>query len=107
MLVVGEGSENGSRYDSLRGFAIAVAYFEFATDSELVFVGDAGTNEPSNTTRRLGVEVNSFWEISHKLVFDCTAAKTDGHVHGQPKDTDSIPDAHGLACTRWATAPAV
>lgn len=94
VLVVGEGGELGFRYDSLRGFNIAVAYFELATDSELVFVGDAGTTEPSDPTRRKGVEINSFWEISEELVFDFTAAKSSGHFRGLPTNADSIPDAH-------------
>lgn len=94
VLVIGEGGEIGFRYDNRSGFNIAIAYFELATDSELVFVGDAGTTEPSDPTRRHGVEINSFWEINDELVFDFTAAKTDGHFRGQPSDADSIPDAH-------------
>ncbi len=94
VLVTGEGGEIGFRYDNLSGFNIAVAYFELATDSELVFVGDAGTTEPSDPTRRRGIELNSFWEISDELVFDFTAAKTQGHFRGLPANADSITDAH-------------
>ena len=94
ILAQGEGGEIGFRYDSLRGFNIAVAYFELATDSELVFVGDAGTTEPSDPTRRRGVELNSFWEISERLVLDLSAAKTDGYIRGLPAGADSISDAH-------------
>ena len=94
VLVIGEGGEVGFRYDSLKGFNIAVAYFELATDSELVFVGDAGTTEPSDPTRRRGIELNSFWEINDDLVFDFTAAKTQGHFRGLPANADSITDAH-------------
>lgn len=94
VLVIGDGGEIGFRYDTLNGFNIAIAYFELATDSELVFVGDAGTTEPSDPTRRSGVELNSFWEITDELVFDFTAAKTTGHFRGIPAGLDSIVDAH-------------
>jgi outer membrane receptor protein involved in Fe transport len=94
VLVQGEGGEIGFRFDTLTGFNIAFAYFELATDSELVFVGDAGTTEPSDPTRRSGVEINSFWQITEELVFDFTAAKTTGHFRGLPSNADSITDAH-------------
>lgn len=94
VLVQGEGGEIGFRFDTLTGFNVAVAYFELATDSELVFVGDAGTTEPSDPTRRSGVEINSFWQITEELVFDFTAAKTTGHFRGLPSNADSITDAH-------------
>ncbi len=94
VLVEGKGSEIGFRYDSLRGFNIAVAAFELRTDSELVFVGDAGTTEPSDPTRRNGIEVNSFWEIDENWVFDFSAAKTSGYFRGLPSTADSITDAH-------------
>lgn len=94
ILVEGEGGELGMRYDNLQGFNISLAYFELATDSELVFVGDAGTTEPSDPTRRRGVELNAFWQLTERLVLDLSAAKTDGHFRGLPDGANSIPDAH-------------
>jgi outer membrane receptor protein involved in Fe transport len=106
VLVEGKGSEFGFRYDTLNGFNISFSAFALEMDSELVFVGDAGTTEPSDPTRRRGVELNSFYEISEGLVFDFSAAKTSGHFIGLPSNADSIPDAHeevlaaGLTFTR-------
>ena len=94
VLVEGKGSEIGFRYDTLNGFNIAIAAFELRTDSELVFVGDAGTTEPSDPTSRSGVEINSFWEISESWVLDFSAAKTSGYFRGLPSNADSITDAH-------------
>jgi len=94
ILVEGEGGELGMRYDNLQGFNVSLAYFELATDSELVFVGDAGTTEPSDPTRRRGVELNAFWQLTERLVLDLSAAKTDGHFRGLPDGANSIPDAH-------------
>ena len=94
VLVEGKGSELGFRYDTLNGFNISIAAFELRTDSELVFVGDAGTTEPSDPTSRTGIELNAFWEISEQLKFDFSAAKTSGHFRGLPSGADSITDAH-------------
>jgi len=94
ILVQGKGGEFGLRYDNLNGFNLSFAAFELGMDSELVFVGDAGTTEPSGATRRSGVELATFWELTESLVFDFTAAKTDGHFIGVPSGQDSITDAH-------------
>jgi outer membrane receptor protein involved in Fe transport len=94
ILAEGEGAEIGLRYDNRIGFSIAIAWYELATDSELVFVGDAGTTEPSDPTRRSGIEINSFWEISEQLVADFSGAHGDGHFRGLPNGANAITDAH-------------
>ncbi len=94
VLVEGKGSEFGLRYDNLAGFNMALAYFDLKTDSELVFVGDAGTTEPGDPTRRRGIEFTSFWEINERLVFDLSATRSDGHFIGLPSAANAIPDAH-------------
>ena len=96
VLVEGKGSEIGFRYDTLEGFNFSVAYYTLKMDSELVFVGDAGTTEPGDPSRRDGLEVTSFWEISDQLVFDISGAKSDGHFIGLPSSENAIPDAHDL-----------
>jgi outer membrane receptor protein involved in Fe transport len=94
ILVEGRGGEIGFRYDNLKGFNISLTAFELATDSELVFVGDAGTTEPSDPTRRSGVELNAFYSISERLVIDLSAARARGHFRGLPDGANSITDAH-------------
>lgn len=94
ILVEGRGGEIGFRYDNLKGFNISLTAFELATDSELVFVGDAGTTEPSDPTRRSGVELNAFYSISKRLVIDLSAARARGHFRGLPDGANSITDAH-------------
>lgn len=103
ILVQGEGSELGFRYDTLEGFNFSVAWFELDLDSELVFVGDAGTTEPSDPSRRNGIELNSFWEFTEALVFDFTATKSDGHFRGLLSGENSIPDAHDLVVSAGLT----
>ena len=103
ILVQGEGSELGFRYDTLEGFNFSLAWFELDLDSELVFVGDAGTTEPSDPSRRNGIELNSFWKFTEALVFDFAATKSDGHFRGLPSGENSIPDAHDLVVAAGLT----
>lgn len=103
ILVQGEGSELGFRYDTLEGFNFSLAWFELDLDSELVFVGDAGTTEPSDPSRRYGIELNSFWKFTEALVFDFAATKSDGHFRGLPSGENSIPDAHDLVVAAGLT----
>ena len=103
ILVKGEGSELGFRYDTLKGFNLSVAWFELDLDSELVFVGDAGTTEPSDPSRRNGIEFNSFWEFTEALVFDFAVTESDGHFRGLPSGENSIPDAHDLVVAAGLT----
>lgn len=94
VLVEGKGSEIGFRYDSLTGFNLSFAYYQLKIDSELVFVGDAGTTEPGDPSRRDGFELTTFWEINDRLVFDASATKSDGYFLGLPSNENAIPDAH-------------
>ena len=96
VLVEGKGGEIGFRYDSLEGFNISLAYYTLNLDSELVFVGDAGTTEPGDPSRRKGIEITSFWEINDRLVFDIAGARSDGYFQGLPSTENAIPDAHDI-----------
>lgn len=102
-LVKGKGNEFGFRYDTLEGFNFSIVRFELDLDSELVFVGDAGTTEPSDPSRRSGIELSSFWEIGEPLVFDISVAKSDGHFRGLPPGENAIPDAHDLVAAAGLT----
>ena len=56
LLVRSRGAEVGIRTKAIEGLTSAVAVFVLDFDSELLFVGDAGTTEPSRPSRRVGVE---------------------------------------------------
>ena len=102
-LVKGKGNEIGFRYDTLEGFNFTIARFELDLDSELMFVGDAGTTEPGLPSRRDGIELASFWEINEPLAFDFSVSKTDGHFRGLPSGENAIPDAHDLVAAAGLT----
>lgn len=73
VLVRAEGAELGARIE-YGSFNAALVGFWLELDSELVFVGDAGTTEPNESSRRFGVEFNAFWQPTDWLVLDATAA---------------------------------
>ncbi|MEM9168254.1 MAG: TonB-dependent receptor [Pseudomonadota bacterium] len=92
VLVRAEGAEIGARME--RGaFNATLVGFWLELDSELVFVGDAGTTEPNDGTRRFGVEFNAFWRPAPWVVLDATAAYTDARFKNAAPGEDRIPQA--------------
>jgi outer membrane receptor protein involved in Fe transport len=102
-LVEGEGYEFGYRSEAWEGLKFSVVAFWLDLDSELLFIGDAGTTEPSGATRRHGIELSAFWEASDRLVVDLTAAKTHGRYKDAPAGENRIPDAHEFVLGAGAT----
>jgi outer membrane receptor protein involved in Fe transport len=92
LLAPGEGAEIGARFE--RGpINATLSLFQLDLDSELVFVGDAGTTEVSGATRRQGVEASAFVEAADWLVLDLSAAYTDAKSTDAPSTEDRIPGA--------------
>lgn len=103
-LVKIDGAEIGFRSESIDNLKLTVAAFFLETESELIFVGDAGTTEPSNGAKRYGVELSAFWQPINWLVFDLTAAKTKARFKNLPSGADHVPDAHEFVAGAGITA---
>ena len=69
-LVRSRGGEIGVRTSTSSGLRSSVSFWVLDLDSELLFVGDAGTTEPQGRSRRAGVTVASFWRPMPRLTFD-------------------------------------
>ncbi|MET0372502.1 MAG: TonB-dependent receptor [Sphingobium sp.] len=78
--------ERGALTASLVGYWLDLA-------SELVFVGDAGTTEPNDASRRLGAELSLFWKPVEWLTLDGTVALTRARFRGPPAGERRIPGA--------------
>lgn len=92
VLVRAQGAELGARLE--RGpFNATLVGFWLDLESELVFVGDAGTTEPNDGSRRFGVEFNAFWRPTDWVVMDATAAYTDAHFRNAALGEQRIPQA--------------
>jgi len=87
------GGEIGVRYQPSSGFNVSASVFELNLDSELIFVGDAGTSEPSDPTKRSGIEVAGFWQPLDWLTFDTSAAWSHSRFQDVPSGADRIPNA--------------
>jgi hypothetical protein len=92
-LVRTRGAEVGVRVSPGNGLHSTVALWGLELDSELVFVGDAGTTEPSGESRRLGVELANFWQVSQELAIDLDVAFTRARFPNAEAGADRIPGA--------------
>lgn len=77
IIAKSRGGELGIRFEPTTDINFTVSGFWLELDSELVFVGDAGTTEVNDGSRRYGVEMAAFWQANEWLAFDVTAATTD------------------------------
>ncbi len=62
-LVRSRGGEIGARTEIIPGLQSSIALWTLDLDSELVYVGDAGTTEPNRASRRSGIEWNNHWQL--------------------------------------------
>jgi hypothetical protein len=76
LLVRSKGAEIGVRTKAVEGLTSSLAVFVLDFDSELLFVGDAGTTEPSRPSRRVGVEWTNQYQILPWMRLDLDVAYT-------------------------------
>ncbi|MDQ3069823.1 MAG: TonB-dependent receptor [Acidobacteriota bacterium] len=69
-LVRAKGVEAGVRTVRLRGLQSTAAVWYLGIDSELLFVGDAGTTEAGRPSRRFGIEWTNFARLTRWLTVD-------------------------------------
>jgi outer membrane receptor protein involved in Fe transport len=103
LLVPSTGAELGARWET-GDFSATAAVWWLSLDSELVFVGDAGTTEPSDATERHGVEVLFDWRPIPRLHLDFSAAATHARFPGVAAGTDRIPNALEYVATGGVSA---
>jgi hypothetical protein len=92
-LVRTEGYEAGARTQLGRTLLASVALWRLDQDSELLFVGDAGTTVPSRPSQRTGVELLGQFLPLRWLAFDTTLAFTRARFSGADPAGDYIPGA--------------
>lgn len=86
------GAELGLRVEQGRLTASLVGFW-LDLASELVFVGDAGTTEPNDASRRWGSEATLFWKPADWLTLDGSAAWTRERFRGVAAGAAYIPGA--------------
>jgi hypothetical protein len=75
-LVRARGAEAGLRTVRVRGLQSTVALWYLGLDSELLFVGDAGTTEAGRPSRRIGIEWANYARLAPWLTVDADLAFT-------------------------------
>ena len=73
-LVRAKGVEVGARTEIIPGLQSALSLYRLDFDSELLFVGDAGSTEASRPSRRVGVEFNNYFKPTNWLTIDADIA---------------------------------
>ena len=69
-LVRAKGYEVGVRSGILPNLQTSLALWRLDLASELVFIGDAGTTNPSFPSRRMGIEWANYWTPTKSLTVD-------------------------------------
>jgi TonB dependent receptor/TonB-dependent Receptor Plug Domain len=93
LLVRSRGAELGIRTKAIEGLTSSLAVFALDFDSELLFVGDAGTTVASRPSRRVGVEWTNQYKPVPWLTFDLDVAYTRARFTDFDLAGDRIPGA--------------
>ena len=92
-LVRSKGYEVGMRTSPLRGLQTTLALFRLDIDSELLFIGDAGTTEASRPSQRRGVEFANFYTPNNWLTLDADFSYAKVRFTDEAPEGDRVPGA--------------
>jgi len=93
LLVRSKGAEVGLRSQPTRNITTTLAAFVLDFDSEILFVGDAGTTEASRPSRRIGAEFSLQAQLLRWLFLDLDAAYTQARFEDEDPAGNRIPGA--------------
>ena len=92
-LVRAKGAEFGLRTVRVRGLQSTMSLWYLGLDSELLFVGDAGTSEAGRPSRRVGLEWTNYWRPRPWLTADVDVAFSRARFADRDPAGDNIPGA--------------
>jgi hypothetical protein len=92
-LVRARGAELGLRTLAVRGLHATAALWQLDLDSELLFVGDAGTTEASRPSRRRGFELTADYALRDWLKLDASYAFSRARFTDDDPAGNRIPGA--------------
>ncbi len=92
-LVRSAGAELGARATFLDRWRTTVTAWTITLDSELLFVGDAGTTEASFGSRRFGATWTNAFQIALGLKGDIDVSLAHARFSGVPQGENRIPGA--------------
>lgn len=95
-LAKARGAEVGVNTRIVPNTVLSVSMWTLDLESELIYVGDAGNNEPSAASDRRGVEVSAYWTPLPWLIVDADYAYSharldvDGNENRIPNSLDDV-----------------
>jgi hypothetical protein len=92
-LASSSGAELGVKTQWQQRWNLAAALWHLELDSELLFVGDAGTTEATRPSERWGLELNNFWLIDEVWSLEADIAWTDARFSDDAIEGRHIPGA--------------
>jgi outer membrane receptor protein involved in Fe transport len=92
-LVRAKGAEIGLRTEAIPKLQSSLALWYLHLDSELVFVGDAGTTEAGRPSKRVGVEWSNRYAPNEWLLVDLDLAWTRARFTDDDPAGNRIPDS--------------
>ncbi|WP_165907397.1 TonB-dependent receptor [Rheinheimera sp. D18] len=92
LLVRSNGAELGLRFFDYSAFNASLALWQLQVDSELLYVGDAGNNEPSRASKRYGIELAAYYWFSNNWSIDTELAITHSRFTEQSPDEGNYID---------------
>jgi hypothetical protein len=99
LLVAATGYEVGTALRPMSGLKLTAAAYALELDSEQVYVGDAGTTEPSDASRRYGVELTGTLSLSSAVKADAALTLNRAVYRANEGNAGSV----ALAPTRTLT----
>lgn len=92
-LVRSVGGEVGVRWSPASTWRTTMALWALELDSELLFVGDGGTTEPTDGSRRAGITLANFWRPVPALALDADISFARARLCDVASGEDRIPGA--------------
>ena len=101
------GAEIGFRTVRIPRLQMTLTAWTLGLDSELVFVGDAGTTAPGRPSRRQGIEWTTYYTPKPWLIFDGDLALSKARFTDADPAGDHIPGAVATVVSAGATVDSV
>ncbi|MBK7493677.1 MAG: TonB-dependent receptor [Nitrosomonas sp.] len=103
-LVRTYGAEVGARTVRIKGLQSTLALWWLDIDSELLFVGDAGTTEASRPSRRYGLEFANYYSPTDWLTFDADVSFSHARFRNKvPDEGNYVPNSVEAVVATGAT----
>ena len=102
-IVSTRGAEIGLRNQYIPGLVSTVSLWWLEVDSELVFVGDGGTTEPSGKSQRYGIEIANYYKPLDWLTLDFDVSLSQSEFTNVPSNQKQVPNSVGRTISGGAT----